>query len=258
MMSRETVLITGASSGIGLELARLFAADGSDLVLVARRRERLEELSHELEQSQGIAAEVLVEDLASAAAPQAIFDRLQSEGRTIDVLVNNAGFGAVGPVVEIGLGRQLEMLQVNVVALAHLTMLFLPGMLQRGRGGVLNVGSTAAFQPGPYMAMYYASKAFVLSFSEALAEELRGTPVRVCCLCPGPTRTEFAAAAHIEDRLLFKLPTTSATQVARAGYRGFRRGKPLVIPGVVNKLGALAVRLTPRALVRKVTKRLQE
>jgi len=201
-MSRETVLITGASSGIGLELARLFAADGSDLVLVARRRERLEELSHELEQSQGIAAEVLVEDLASAAAPQAIFDRLQSEGRTIDVLVNNAGFGAVGPVVEIGLGRQLEMLQVNVVALAHLTMLFLPGMLQRGRGGVLNVGSTAAFQPGPYMAMYYASKAFVLSFSEALAEELRGTPVRVCCLCPGPTRTEFAAAAHIEDRLL--------------------------------------------------------
>ena len=257
-MARETVLITGASSGIGLELARLFAADGSDLVLVARRGEKLEELRRELEQSHGIVAEVLVEDLATAAAPQAIFDRLAGENRTINVVVNNAGFGAVGPVAEIGLRRQMEMLQVNVVALAHLTMLFLPGMLQRGQGGVLNVGSTAAFQPGPLMAMYYASKAFVLSFSEALAEELRGTPVRVCCLCPGPTRTEFAATARLEDRLLFKLGTASASQVARAGYRGFRRGKPLVIPGTLNKIGTLAVRLTPRTVIRKVTKRLQQ
>ncbi len=149
------------------------------------------------------------------------------------------------------------MVQVNVAALTHLTRLFLPGMIQRRSGGILNVASTAAFQPGPYMAVYYATKAYVLSFTEALAEEVAGTGVRVTCLAPGPTATGFAAVADMENKLLFRLGTMKVSSVAQAGYRGFRRGRLLVIPGLMNKVGTIAVRFTPRTLVRKVTKRLQ-
>ena len=256
-MSAETALITGASSGIGWELARLFAADKTNLVLVARRQDKLDQVAAELRRDHGVQVQVLAKDLADPQSPQAIFDALAAENVTVDILVNNAGFGAVGSVADLPMEKQMEMVQVNVTALTHLTRLFLPGMIQRRSGGIFNVGSTAGFQPGPYMAVYYATKAYVLSFTEALAEEVIGTGVQVTCLAPGPTATGFAATAHLENKLLFRLGTVDARTVAQAGYRGFRRGKVLVIPGLRNKLGALAVRFVPRAWVRKVTKRLQ-
>jgi uncharacterized protein len=257
-MADETALITGASSGIGLELARLFAANGSDLVLVARSGEKLQSLAEELMQTHQVAVKVLAMDLARPEAPQQIFDLLREQGHRVDVLVNNAGFGARGKLVEIGLEKQLEMVRLNSLSLLHLTRLFLPAILERKRGGLLNVASTAAFQPGPNMAVYFATKAFVLSLSEALFEEVRGTGVHVTCLAPGPTATAFAAVADMEDSRLFSLGTLSAEEVAKAGYRGFRRGKALVVPGVANRLVAFSVRFTPRWLVRKIAARLPE
>lgn len=256
-MATETALITGASVGIGAELARLFAADGSDLVLVARRGDRLDALAAELRAKHGVRVTTLVKDLADPTAPQAIYDELAAAGTVIDVVVNNAGFGAVGRVADLPLQKQLDMIQVNVAALVHLTRLFLPGMIERGRGGVLNVGSTAGFQPGPNMAVYYATKAFVLSCTEALFEELLGTGVRATCLAPGPTATEFAAVADMENSLLFRFKAMDAAAVARSGYRAFRRGRVIVVTGWLNRFGAVAVRFVPRWLVRQVTKRLQ-
>lgn len=256
-MAKETVLITGASSGIGLELARLFAADGSDLILVARREAELQALADDMSASHGISARVMTEDLSDPAAPQRIADRLAADGVAVDVLVNNAGFGLRGPAAELDLQRQLDMLQVNVTALTHLTRLLLPQMIARRQGGVLNVASTAAFQPGPRMAVYYATKAYVLLFTEALAEELGGTGVTVSCLAPGPTATEFADRADMQDTLLFKAGAQGADAVARAGYDGFRRGKVIVVPGLKNRLIALSVRFSPRPLVRKLVKVLQ-
>jgi short-subunit dehydrogenase/lipoprotein NlpI len=253
----ETVLITGASSGIGLELAKLFAADKSNLILVARSQDKLDQLATELHGEHGVRVRVLTKDLADPQSPQAVFDALAAESVTVDVLVNNAGFGAGGSVADLPLGRQVDMIQVNVAALTHLTRLFLPGMIQRRSGGILNVASVAAFQPGPYMAVYYATKAYVLSFTEALAEEVIGTGVRVTCFAPGLTATGFAAVADVQRQLLSRLWTADAKTVARAGYRGFGRGRLLVIPGLRNKLGAVTVRFTPRLLVRKVIKRLQ-
>ena len=256
-MTAESVLITGASSGIGLELARLFAADKSNLVLVARSEEKLQQLAAELREQHGIEVRVVAKDLADATAPQSIFDELAAEGVPVDVVVNNAGFGAVGPVADLPVKRQIDMVQVNVTALTHLTRLFLPAMIERGRGGVLNVASTAAFQPGPFMTVYFATKAYVLSFTEALAEELTGTPVRVTCLAPGPTHTGFGAESGLGNTRLFKLGLTDARTVAMAGYRGLRRGRLLVVPGLKNKLGASSVRFVPRVAARKVAKWLQ-
>jgi short-subunit dehydrogenase len=253
----ETVLITGASSGIGLELARLFAADKSDLVLVARSREKLEQLALECREAAGVACRVLVRDLADPAAPGTVFHELTAAGVTIDVVVNCAGFGFVGAVSEIPVQRQVDMVQVNVSALTHLTTLFLPGMQQRGHGGVLNVGSVAGFQPGPNMAVYYATKAYVLSYTEALAEELAGTGVRVTCLAPGPTVTGFGSHSGMDHSLIFKMGAMDAATVARAGYRGFRRGRVLVIPGWTNRLIPWYSRIAPRVVVRKVVKLLQ-
>jgi uncharacterized protein len=256
-MSSETALITGASSGIGLEFARLFAADGSNLVLVARNEEKLQQVAAELRRQHGAAVSVLAKDLADTTAPQAVFDELTAQGVTVDVVVNNAGFGSVGAVADLPLQRQLDMIQVNVTALTHLARLFLPGMIERRRGGILNVGSTAGFQPGPNMAVYYATKAYVASFTEALAEELGGTGIQVTCLAPGPTVTGFGADSGMEKALLFRLGAMDAKTVARAGYRSFRRGKVIVIPGLKNKLIAFSVRFSPRFVVRKLVKRLQ-
>jgi uncharacterized protein len=256
-MAIETVLITGASSGIGLELAKLFAADKSNLVLVARNKDAMEKLAEELRRDYGVEVEVLPKDLANHSSPQAIYDHLSADGIMVDVVVNNAGFGAVGAFAALPTQLQMDMIQVNVTALTHLTRLFLPGMIERGRGGILNVGSTAGFQPGPNMAVYFATKAFVLSFTEALAEELVGRNIKVSCLAPGPTETGFAAVAHEEDTLLFRLGLMDVKSVALAGYRGFRSGKVLVVPGSRNKIGAFAVRLSPRSIVRKIVKRLQ-
>lgn len=254
----QSVLITGASSGIGRELAKLFAKDGYSPVLVARRREKLEELSAQIRSTFGIEPRVLTADLSDAGAPEQILDELQDSGTSIEVLVNNAGFGELGRFVDLDVERQVDMIRVNVTALTHLTRLMLPAMLDRDRGGVLNVASTAAFQPGPNMAVYYATKAYVLSFSQALAEELTDTAVRVTCLAPGATETEFAGKSGMSQSKLFQMAKPmSARTVAEAGFRGYKEGSKLVVPGVRNKVGAFATRLLPRSVLRKIVKSLQ-
>ena len=255
-MSVETVLVTGASSGIGWELAKCFAADGSRMILVARKRQALEALAEELRRAQKTHSEVLPADLSEPGAPARILGHLEAHGVRVDVLVNNAGFGARGGFAQLPLQRQIEMVQVNVTALTHLTGLFLPGMIARRRGGVLNVASTAAFQPGPGMAVYYATKAYVLSFSEALAEELVGTGVTVTASCPGPTATNFGTAANMRTLGLVKKVSMSAESVARISHRAFRRGSVVAITGLRNQVPAFLVRLFPRAAVRKIAKRL--
>jgi short-subunit dehydrogenase len=250
----ETVLVTGASSGIGLELARCFAADGCRLILIARNTEALETLAKELRNKHGIETQVLTADLSKRETPKRIFDELQNAGITVDVLVNNAGFGAHGAFVEMSLAWQLEMLQVNIAALTELTGLFLPGMIQRRRGGILNVGSVAGFQPGPGMAVYYATKAYVLSFTEALAEELLGTGLTVSVLCPGPTTSNFGNVARGDKVRKLKTTKMSAETVARHGHRAFRNGKVTVVPGIANHLLVFLNRITPRWFPRKIVK----
>jgi short-subunit dehydrogenase len=256
IMSVETVLITGASSGIGRELAKCFAADGCRLILLARKRHALQELADELRKTHKTQSEILPADLAEPSAPGNIFAHLQGHGTKVDVLVNNAGFGAQGQFAQLPADRQLDMLQVNITALTHLTRLLLPAMIARRHGGVLNVASTAAFQPGPGMAVYYATKAFVLSFTEAIAEELKGTGVIVSALCPGPTDTNFAAEANARFSNLFKKRAMSAEAVARIGHGAFRQGRVVAIAGLRNQLLAFSVRLAPRSLVRKIAKAL--
>ena len=259
-MSAGTALITGASSGIGLELAKLFARDGYDLVLVARRREKLEALGKDLARQHQIRFRAISADLADPAAPAEIVRQLTSEAVPVDVVVNNAGFGELGIFAEMDLETIRGMIQVNVTALTVLTKLLLPGMLARRRGRILNVASTAGFAPGPLMAVYYATKAYVISFSEALAEELRGSGVSVTVLCPGPTVTEFQSVAHMESTRLFEMPgvVMDAESVARAGYAGVMRGKRMVVPGLVNKVLPLVIRFSPRAMVVKVARLFQE
>lgn len=253
----DTVLVTGASSGIGRELAKRFAADGSALILVARREEKLRELAEELAVSHGAVSLVLAVDLSNPDGPRQLYEAVQSAGKAVDVLVNNAGFGQFGRFHEIPLERQLAMVQLNVAAVVDLTYRFLPQMLARRRGAILNLGSTASFQPGPNVAVYYATKAFVLSFSEALWQELRGTGVAVTCLCPGPTRTEFGDESGMHDTPVFKYNSMEVAAVADAGYKALRRDRRLVIPGLVNKLLAFSVRISPRRTVLQVMSRLQ-
>ena len=253
-MSKGTALVTGASAGLGAELAKLCAAGGYDVVLVARSAARLAELSASLSSTHGVKATPLVADLANPAAPPEIF--AQMSGAPVDILINNAGFGLRGPYVETDWRKESGLLQVNVVALAHLTKLFLPEMVRRRTGRVLNVASTAAFVPGPFMAMYYASKAFVLSFSEALANEVQGTGVSVTVLCPGPTRTEFFEAAGITDSNLVKGPTMGAAEVAREGWDAMMAGKSSVIAGARNRWMMRGARLLPRSWVAATTRKL--
>lgn len=255
-MSVETVLVTGASSGIGLELCNCFAAEGCRLVLVARKGMVLEALATELRKAHKIQAQVISADLAHPEAPTRLLTHLHAAGLKVDVLVNNAGFGAQGRFSGLPLGRQLEMLQVNITSLTHLTGLLLPGMIERCRGGILNVASTAAFQPGPGMAVYYATKAYVLSFSEALAEELVGAGVTVTAVCPGPTATNFGTAANMRTLGLVKHVSMSAEAVARQGHRAYRRGQVVAITGFRNQIPAFLVRLFPRVAVRKIARRL--
>ena len=255
---KMTALVTGASGGIGEELARLFAADGHNLVLVARSRDKLSALAEELSDKHNVNARVLPADLARAEAPREIFEELQSDAVTVDALVNNAGIGSYGLFAETDAKTELDLLQINVVALTHLTKLFLPQMIARRRGYVLNVASTAAFQPGPLMAVYYASKAYVLSFSEALANETSGTGVRVSALCPGPTETGFVAAAGMVESKLFDANVMDARSVAVEGYRGMLSGKTVVIPGLRNRLLASGYRFAPRGLITKVVRGIQE
>jgi short-subunit dehydrogenase len=246
-------VVTGASGGIGYELARLLAADRRDLVLVARSSEPLEQIKRELEADFGVRVRPVAMDLSASEAPDRLCELLKAEGVEVDVLVNNAGFGTYGDFVDTDLGEELGMIQLNVATLSHLTKLFLRPMVERGRGRILNVASTAAFQPGPRMAVYFASKAYVLSFSEALAEELRGSPVTVTVLCPGPTRTGFQKRAAMEEAALGRASMLAdARSVAWAGYRGMMKGKRVVIPGLLNRIGTWLVGVFPRRLVTRI------
>lgn len=245
----KTALITGASAGLGAELARLFAADGHDVVLVARRREKLETLGAELESKHGIRATALPEDLGDRNAPARLAGELEKRGIAVEFLVNNAGFGTNGAFADLAVERELEMMQVNVVALVHLTRLLLPAMVARRSGRVLNVGSTAGVLPGPFMADYYASKAFVNSFSQALWFELRGTGVTVTVSCPGPTATEFAQVAGNHRSRLFQGGAMGATEVATHAYRSMMRGKRMAVPGLRNKLLVQSVRVSPSSVL---------
>lgn len=255
----RTALITGASVGIGRELAKLFAQDGYNLVLVARSASRLTEVATELQKQFGIAAKPFPLDLASSAAPQFLFDQLQRENLAIDVLVNNAGYGKLGAFADIPYDESSGQIALNITALTHLTKLFVAPMLQRKSGRVLNVASTAGFQPGPLMAVYYATKAYVISFSEALANELQGTGITVTCLCPGLTDTQFQTRAGTEQTTLFRRtrPMDAGT-VARDGYRALMKGKPLVISGIRNRLLMESLRVSPRRLVTAVSRKFLE
>lgn len=258
MSANRTALITGASGGIGYELAKLFARDKCGLVLVARNGAKLEQVAAEMRRLGAPQVTVLAKDLAELEAPDEIFAETERRKIQIDFLVNNAGFGERGAFLKTNLDNELEMVQVNIVALMHLTKLYLPAMVQRRFGRVMQVASTAAFQPGPFMSVYYATKAFVLSFSEALWEELRATGVTVTALCPGATQTGFAQRAGMLNSRLFKLRVMASEPVAEIGYRGMMAGKPLVVTGLRNRLMAFSVRFGPRSLVRKVVRRIQE
>jgi uncharacterized protein len=250
----ETVLITGASSGIGLELAKCFAADGARLILVARNTAAMQALADELQREHKIEVRVLTADLSRPETPGRIFEELRAANISVDVLVNNAGFGAHGAFVELPLQRQLEMLQVNLTALTELTGLFLPGMIQRRHGGILNVGSVAGFQPGPGMTVYYATKAYVLSFTEALAEELSGVGLRISVLCPGPTESNFGKVARGQKTRKLRTHKMSAKAVAIYGHRAFRGDKMLAVPGLSNRLLIFLNRISPRWFPRKIVK----
>jgi hypothetical protein len=243
-------LVTGASAGLGAEFARLFARDGHDVMLVARRRDRLEVLAQELIDAHGIRAHVFAADLGIETGPGEVVAEAERLGLEVDFLVNNAGFGSSGAFAESDPGRELEMVQVNVAAVVELTRAFVQPMIARRRGRILNLGSTAGFQAGPFMATYYASKAFVNHFTEALAYELRGTGVTATVSCPGATATEFAVVAGNDRSRLFRMGAASAPRTALEAYRAMMAGKPMIVHGARNKLAVQLLRLSPRAAVR--------
>jgi short-subunit dehydrogenase len=250
----STTLITGASGGIGYELAKLFARDHHNLVLVARSADKLAQVANEL-QPRGVTVKIIALDLASLPAPKFLFDQLQREGIAVDILINNAGFGAFGEFAQMPEEEILGQISLNITALTELTRLFLPAMVARRSGRIMNVASTAGFQPGPLMAVYYATKAYVISFSEAIANELRDSGVSVTCFCPGATHTGFAKRAGTEKSRLFKrLGGMSAERVARDGYRAVMEGRTLTISGVHNWAVAQSTRFAPRRMVTAVSR----
>ncbi len=257
---KNIALITGASSGIGYELAKLFGADGTDMLLVARSGDKLKKLQAELEQKHaGLKVYVLSADLSAPDAAVHIYNFTQTQGLQVSWLVNNAGFGLYGNFHETDWQAEGQMIQLNITALSQLTKLFLPGMLYAGKGRILNVASIAAFVPGPFMAVYYATKAYVLSFSEAIAEELKNKGITVTALCPGPTETGFEEAANLQESKLFrgkKLP--SAAEVAKFGYKAMMKGETVAIHGWDNKLMMLGIRFSPRFMVRKIVRWMSE
>jgi uncharacterized protein len=246
-VAKGAALITGASSGIGVELAKLCAKDGYAVILVARRADRLADLAEGLVRECGVTARAVAADLADAAARESVYE--QTRGDNVEILMNNAGFGLRGPYIEIDWDASRRLIEVNMTALAHLTRLFAKDMAKRGSGRILNVGSTAAFVPGPLMATYYASKAFVESFSLAVANELQGTGVSVTVLCPGPTRTEFDSAPDLQGTRLFEGRVMTAAAVAGEGYAAMMAGKAEVIAGTRNRWMMRLTRLAPRSML---------
>lgn len=258
MPERKTALITGASSGIGLEFARIFARENYHLVLVARTADKLRQVASELEKAQGTRSLILAVDLTEPGASAYVFDQTTRADVVVDVLINNAGFGQYGLFAESDLEECLRQIQLNITTLTHLTRLYLPGMIERKSGGVLNVASTAAFQAGPLMAVYFATKAYVLHFSEAIANELQGTGVTVTCLCPGATTTEFHKRANATGMRLLRMGAMDAHTVAEDGYRALIANRRVVISGFRNWVVAQSVRFAPRRVVTAIARATQE
>lgn len=253
----DTILITGASAGLGAQFARALAKKPVTLVLTARRTDRLAALATELAQRPGVTVHVVSADLGKPEGVKALLEGIADRGLSIDTLVNNAGYGALGDFAESDLGAQTGMIDLNVRALVTLTHALLPPMLARGRGAVLNIASTAAFQPGPYMAVYYATKAFVLHFSEALHEEVKARGITVTALCPGPTKTEFAEVAGMAETPLFTRFASDSEQVVRDGLAALERGQAVMVSGLLNRVTAASTRVTPRSVLRRAVARLQ-
>jgi short-subunit dehydrogenase len=247
-------LVTGASSGIGYELAKLLAEDGKNVVVVARSRDKLGGLKREIESEFGTTVRVLPKDLSDPKAPTEIFSQLQEEHIGVDVLVNNAGFGVYGTFSETDLQTELEMIQVNAASLTYLTKLFLKGMLENGSGKILNVASVCSFLPTPLESVYCATKAYVLHFSEAIANELQGTGVTVTCLCPGLAKTLFHQRANMEHCKVTKRKMMDACSVAEAGYRALKKGNVITIPGFPYKFAPLLARVAPRSVVTRIVR----
>ncbi len=253
----KIALVTGASEGIGFELCKLLAQDGYFIVLTARNQHQLERRAEEL-RKQSIETYVIVQDLSAPGACEKIMEQLAAQNLEIEVLINNAGFANYGNFSENSLEAEMALLQVNIIALTKLTKLILPSMIKNSSGKIMNLASMAAFVAGPQMAVYYASKAYVLSFSEALACELEGTGITVTVVCPGATQTKFQERAGLGRSKLFSMvkPMDSNT-VAKEGYRGMMHGETIVITGAMNKLMAFATKLTPRSMSTKLIKRIQ-
>jgi hypothetical protein len=244
---KKVALVTGASAGLGVEFARQLSKRGHRLVLAARRKDRLEELAKELGNARAVAI-----DLAKANATAKLLADIEANGETVDLLVNNAGFGLIGRFAELDAKRERQMIDLNVGTLTDLCRAVAPKMIERKSGGILNVASIAAFQPGPKMALYFATKAFVLSLTEALHEELKPHGVRVSCLCPGPTRTEFGDVAGFRGNGLFDRLAMNSPEVVAAGLRGLDKNRAVVIPGIVNWIVSTSTRFTPRPMARKI------
>ena len=258
--SAPTALITGASSGIGLDFSHLFAKDGYNVILVARSGDKLDHLAMELTDKYKVACKPIPCDLSKVGAAKEIFRKTQSLGVHVDFLVNNAGFGAIGFFKDIDIQTETNMIQVNIAALTELTNIYLKPMLDKRFGRILNVASTAAFQPGPLMTVYYATKAYVLSFSEALDNELKGTGINVTALCPGPTLSGFQSVAKIDSnsKIFNSRIVSDSASVAQAGYNGLFESQRIIIPGVVNKIGVCSAKFVPRHFATLVTRWLQE
>jgi len=258
--SKPTALITGASSGIGLDFAHLFAKDGYNVILVARSVDKLDHLTKELIEKYEIVCNPISCDLSKPGAALELYRKTQSLGVHIDFLINNAGFGAIGFFKDIDFQTQSNMIQVNITSLTELTHVYLKPMLEKNFGRILNVASTAAFQPGPLMTVYYATKAYVLSFSAALENELKDTGVNVTTLCPGPTLTGFQSVAKIDSnsKLFNSRIVADSASVAKAGYKGLFESQRIIIPGVVNKIGVCSVKFVPRHFATRVARWLQE
>jgi uncharacterized protein len=249
----STALITGASGGIGYELAKLFAHDRFDLVLVSRSADKLRQVADEL-QVHGVNVNAIALDLSDLSAPKALFEHLQRENISIDILINNAGFGTYGKFAQMFENEILGQIDLNIRALTELTRLFVPPMIARRNGKIMNVASTAGFQPGPLMSVYYATKAYVISFSEAIANEVQGSGVTVTCFCPGATHTGFAKRARIDQSRLFSVGAMNAERVARDGYRALMKGRTLAISGAHNWLIAQSTRFAPRKMVTAISR----
>ena len=254
----KTAFITGSSNGIGYELAKIHAEKGDNLVLVARSKSKLDELKSVLEKKYKVHIHTIGKDLSLPGAANEVYDELKKQNISVDYLINNAGIGDIGLFSESDWNKQERMINLNITALTHFTWLFLQDMIERGSGKIMNVASTASFQPGPTMSVYFASKAYVLSFSEALSDEVKDKGITVTALCPGSTESGFHAAAMEDRKLIRERKLPSSRQVAGYGYRAMMKGKTVAIPGLKNTLMATSVRFMPRALVVKAARKIQE